>query len=534
MAENKERLTLRIINLRHAADSETGLGHIIAAFLDIAESSLTDVRILRRATDARQERVDFVYTVVVTVAADRAKLQSLLARPGIEQYQERELPAFSKIIRLKDRPVIVGSGPAGLFAALTLVERGVPPIVIERGERIKDRALSVDLFWRQGLLNPESNALYGEGGAGTFSDGKLTTRTKSPLKEKVFRILIDMGADPAIAFESKPHIGTDRLQKIIPALVDELQRRGADFVFETRVSDISIEQGRVTGLTAGGKHISTGTVFLATGHSSRDMYRLLHEKGVVLEPKGFAVGLRIEHPQELINKAMLGPGQTIRPLALRIIFSPIKTPRAAGVSTLSACARAVLLSAAAPGDGELCTNGMSTWRRDTGRANSAIVVTVREDDFADQGPLAGIAFQEQLEQAAFKAGGGGYFAPVQRAADFMGTKPADVVPAKDIHCSYSPGITPSDLRLLLPGFICSPLQLGLDAFNKKLPGFIGQGVLVGVETRTSSPVRIARDKKTYHAQGVLGLIPVGEGSGYAGGIVSSAVDGMQAALHFDA
>ena len=532
MAENKERLTLRIINLRHAADREAGLVHIIALFLDVAESCLTDFRVLRRATDARQGRVDFVYTVVVTVDADRATLQRLLARPGIEQYKEQELPTFSKIARMKDRPVVIGSGPAGLFAALTLVERGVPPIVIERGERIKDRVASVDLFWRQGLLNPESNALYGEGGAGTFSDGKLTTRTKSPLKEKVFKTLIDMGAEPCIAFESKPHIGTDRLQKIIPDLVDELQRRGADFVFETRVSDIAVEQGRVTGLIAGGKHISTGTVFLATGHSARDMYRLLHDKGALLEPKGFAVGLRIEHPQELINKAMLGPGAMNPALGAADYFFTYKdTESGRGVYSFCMCPGGLVIGCGTR-DGELCTNGMSTWRRDTGRANSAIVVTVRDDDFKAQGPLAGIAFQEQLERAAFKAGGGGYFAPVQRAADFMSPKLAGV-PAQAIHCSYSPGITPSDLRLLLPDFICSPLQRGLDAFNKKLQGFIGQGVLVGVETRTSSPVRITRDKENYHAQGVRGLIPVGEGSGYAGGIVSSAVDGMQGALHFD-
>ncbi len=253
--------------------------------LGIAETCLSDIRILRRATDARQERVDFVYTVAVTVAADRAALQAVLARPGISEYQEQALPVPSKISRLKERPVIIGSGPAGLFAALTLVERGSPPIVIERGERIKDRAETVELFWRQGLLNPESNALYGEGGAGTFSDGKLTTRTKSPLKEKVFETLIEMGADPSIAFDSKPHIGTDRLQKIIPALVDELQRRGADFLFETRVSDISIEQGRVTGLTAGGKHISAGTVFLATGHSAGTCTAFCMTRGLSLSPR---------------------------------------------------------------------------------------------------------------------------------------------------------------------------------------------------------------------------------------------------------
>ena len=532
MAEGMERLTIRIINLRHAADLETGLGHIAASFLDIAESCLTDIRILRRATDARQERVDFVYTVAVTVEADSATLQRLLARPGISQHQVQELPAHAKIARLKDRPVVVGSGPAGLFAALTLVERGAPPIVIERGERIKHRAATVDRFWRQGLLNPESNALYGEGGAGTFSDGKLTTRTKSPLKEKVFKTLIAMGAEPAVAFESKPHIGTDRLQKIIPALVDELQRRGADFLFETRVSDIAVEQGQVTGLTAGGRHISTGTVFLATGHSSRDMYRMLHEKGVVLEHKGFAVGLRIEHPQELINKAMRGPGAKNPALgSADYFFSHKDAESGRGVYSFCMCPGGFVIGCATS-DGELCTNGMSTYSRNTGRANSALVVTVREDDFKARGPLAGIAFQEQLERAAFDAGGGGFFAPVQRAADFMSSTPTDL-PAQDMHCSYSPGVTPADLRLLLPDFICSPLQRGLASFDKKLQGFISQGVLIGVETRTSSPLRIVRDKDTYHARGIRGLIPVGEGSGYAGGIVSSAVDGMQGALHFD-
>lgn len=533
MAEGSERLTVRIINLRHAADRETRLGPVLAAALGIAETCLSDIRILRRAIDARQERVDFVYTVAVTVAADNATLRAVLARPGVSEHHEQALPAPSKISRLKDRPVVIGSGPAGLFAALTLVERGSPPIVIERGERIKDRAVSVDLFWRQGLLNPESNVLYGEGGAGAFSDGKLTTRTKSPLKEKVFKTLIAMGADPCIAFESKPHIGTDRLQKIIPALVDELQGRGADFVFETRVSDISIEQGRVTGLTAGGKHISTGTVFLATGHSSRDMYRLLHEKGALLEPKGFAAGLRIEHPQELINKAMLGPWAKHPALgAADYFFSHKDAESGRGVYSFCMCPGGFVIGCATS-DGQLCTNGMSTYGRDSGRANAAVVVTVREDDFADQGPLGGIAFQEQLERAAFTAGGGSFFAPVQRASDFIGNPPGDL-PQQDISCSYRPCINSSDLRLLLPDFIRGPLQRGLAAFDKKLSGFIKEGILIGVETRTSSPVRIARDRDTYHARGIRGLIPVGEGSGYAGGIVSSAVDGMQAALHFDA
>jgi len=533
MTENPQRLTLRIINLRHAADRDIGLAQVISDCLCIPLSCISNIKILRRATDARQERVDFVYTVAVDVEADREVLLDLLTRPDISEHQEPLQPVFTKIIRRGDRPIIIGSGPAGLFAALALVERGIPPVIIERGERISSRAKTVDLFWREGLLNPESNVLYGEGGAGTFSDGKLTTRTKSPLKEQVFKTLIAMGADSAIAFESKPHIGTDRLQQIIPALVDDLQRRGADFVFETRVSDILIDHGQVTGLTAGGRHFPADTVFLATGHSSRDMYRLLHERGVRLETKGFAVGLRIEHPQEFINKVMLGHWAQHSALGPAEYFLSHKDSESGrGVYSFCMCPGGYVIGCATR-EAELCTNGMSTCSRDASLANAAVVVTVREDDFAGQGPLAGILFQEQLEKAAFAAGGGNFFAPVQTAADFVSGSTPD---ARGIsaNCSYNPGTHPCDLGLLLPDFIRSPLQQGLAAFDRKLQGFISEGMLIGIETRTSSPVRIVRDKDAYHARGIRGLIPVGEGSGYAGGIISSAVDGMQAALHFDA
>lgn len=532
MRENLKTRTLRIINLRHAADRETTLEQVVSEYLSLPASCLTEITILRRATDARQERLDFVYTLSVTIEASAEEIKTLLARTDISEYQKPAPAVFTKA-RCTKRPIIIGCGPAGLFAACALVERGVKPIVIDRGERITNRAETVENFWRRGEIHPESNVLYGEGGAGTFSDGKLNTRTKSPLKTQVFKTLIAMGADPAIAYESKPHIGTDRLREIIPALVDDLQARGADFLFETRVSDIEIDQGRVTGLTAGGRHFPAETVFLAAGHSSRDTYRLLHERGVRIEPKDFAVGLRIEHPQEFIDTVMLGQFAQHPALAPAEYFLSHKDSRTGrGVYSFCMCPGGYVIGCAT-GDGRLCTNGMSTSGRDSGMANAAIVVSVRESDFAGQGPLGGILFQEQLEKAAFDAGGGGFFAPVQAAADFMNTKPADVL-THDMHCSYKPGIHPTALNLLLPDFICSPLQRGLDAFNKKIPGFIGRGILVGVETCTSSPVRIVRDKQTYHALGIRGLIPIGEGSGYAGGIISSAVDGLQGALHFDA
>lgn len=528
MTDSLQKTTLRITNLRRAANRDISLTRLLSESLGIAESCLSDIVILRRATDARQERIDVVYTAAVTVDTDRATIAGLLARPDITEHQAPPVTVFSHAARRSKRPVIVGCGPAGLFAALALVERGVPPVVVERGERICGRAATVDLFWRQGLLNPESNVLFGEGGAGTFSDGKLTTRTKSPLKQKVFATLIAMGADSAIAYDNRPHIGTDRLQKIIPALVDELQRRGADFLFETRVSDIVVSDGRVSGLTAGGRHFPADTVFLAVGHSSRDLYRLLLERGCRIEPKGFAVGLRIEHPQEFIDKALLGARST-GPAEYFLSHRDGHSGR--GVYAFCMCPGGAVIGCATR-EHELCTNGMSASRRDSGRANAALVVTVREVDFSGQPPLAGMVFQEQLEKVAFEAGGGGFFAPAQAAADFVAGQPRSMTALPS--CSYRPGVQSCSLDTLLPACISEPLKRALVAFDHKISGFIREGLLLGVETRTSAPVRLTRDRRTYHAAGVQGLIPVGEGSGYAGGIVSSAVDGMLGALHFDA
>ncbi len=531
MDKTLQKHTLRIINIRHGADQDITLREVVADCLCMPQPGISHIKILRRATDARQKRLDIVYTVAVTVMADQAVLQRLLARPDISEHQEPELPVFIKA-RCGTRPIIIGSGPAGLFAALTLVERGIPPIIIERGERISSRAKTVDLFWKQGLVNPESNVLYGEGGAGTFSDGKLTTRTKSPHKELVFRTLVAMGADPAIAFDGKAHIGTDRLQKIIPALVDELQRRGADFLFETRVSDIAIEQGRVTGLTAGGRFFPAEAVFLATGHSSRDMYRMLHDRGAQIAPKGFAVGLRIEHEQRFIDTAMFGHWAQHPALGSADYFLSYKDGQSGrGVYSFCMCPGGFVIGCATH-DGELCTNGMSTWSRDAGRANAALVVTLRDNDFVAEGPLGGIVFQERLEKAAFLAGGGNFFAPAQTAADFVSA----ACPSGDVRdkpCSYAPGIRTTDLGSLLPEFISAPLRRAICAFDKKMPGFMQEGLLIGIETRTSSPVRLVRSSRTYHSTTVRGLVPIGEGSGYAGGIVSSAVDGIQGALHFD-
>jgi len=414
-----------------------------------------------------------------------------------------------------------------------LLDRGARPIIIERGERIAHRVCAVEAFWSRGSLNSESNVLYGEGGAGTFSDGKLTTRIKSSLKREVLKALAEYGAPSEILYLSKPHVGTDLLRKIIPCMVDDLKCRGADFIFNTALRDIQIDQGQVRAVTAGSERHKTRHLFLAAGHSARDVYMLLHAKGVRLEAKGFAVGLRIEHPQELINARQFGlRGTSLAPCPADyfLTFSDQQSRR--GVYTFCMCPGGVVIGCASA-SGQLCTNGMSAHQRDSGWSNAAVVVTVLKEDFCGAHQLAGVEFQERLENRAFQLGGGCYHAPAQRAVDFVSGK-ASQASGPSIVCTYRPGITEANLSGLLPESIHGALCRALRAFDRRMPGFVSEGVLVGVETRSSSPVRIVRDAGSFQALGVRGLIPIGEGSGYAGGIMSSAVDGMRAALSFDA
>lgn len=533
MAEKEKNVRIRISNVRCAVNSVIDLCLLVQNSLGLSADEVCSVSILKRSTDARQERVDFVYTLEAEITIAGQQLAELLRQQEVSLAEEPQRLNLSPAARLKHRPVIIGAGPAGLFAARALLARGVKPIIIERGERIAQRIATVGAFWQQGMLNPESNVLYGEGGAGTFSDGKLTTRIKSPLRQEVLKALADYGAPSEIVYLSKPHVGTDLLRRVIPAMVDDLQRQGADFYFNTALQDIQIGQGRVTAILAGTELIKTGQLFLATGHSARDVYVLLHAKGVRLESKGFAIGLRIEHPQELINARQFGPWAAEPRLgAADYVMSFQDQPSARGIYTFCMCPGGSVI-ACASAHGELCTNGMSTKMRDSGWANAAVVVTVQKEEFNSADGLAGLDFQRQLEQRAFQLGGGSYHAPAQRAADFVsGRFPEGSRPP--IASTYRPGITEADLTRLLPDFICEPMQRALLDFNRKMPGFVSEGVLLGVETRTSSPVRILREPKTFHAVGLYGLIPTGEGSGYAGGIMSSAVDGIKAAMLFDA
>jgi uncharacterized FAD-dependent dehydrogenase len=530
VAEEKERIRIRLTNIRHPFNEAPDLAVLVENELGVKDSNLLQVRILRRSIDSRQERIDYVYTLFIELALPAISAQQILARDDVEPYREPQETAIQHIAGVRTRPVIIGCGPAGLFAAMTLVERGVQPIVVERGSRMAQRVRDVDEFWKSGKLDEESNVLFGEGGAGTFSDGKLTTRIKSPLKERVLGVLVRFGAPEEIIYINKPHLGTDRIRRIISRLVENLEQRGVEFMFNTRVQALQVSEGSVRGVQTKDQFIAAETVFLATGHSSRDVYHMLEKCGAQLQAKGFAMGLRIEHPQEFINRQQWGKWAGTPGLDAADYFLSYKDSRSGrGVYSFCMCPGGYVIACSSR-QGELLTNGMSAYQRDSSWANAAIVVTVDPVDFSSQQPLAGIEMQRQLEEKTFTAGRGNFMIPAQTAREFVeGGRGLPVIPS----CSCLPGAVHADLGKLLPDFLQEPLKRALIYFDKKIPGFIDAGTLFGVESRTSSPVRIQRNPHNFHALGMSGIIPIGEGSGYAGGIMSCAVDGIRAALCFE-
>jgi len=530
MAEEKEKIKIKLLNVRHPFNETPDLTLLVSAALGIAEKEVTSVQIIRRSVDARQERLDMVYTLAIELVAAKQVLSDILKKRDVEIHKPAPAPVAHKIKSNTHDPVIIGCGPAGLFAALTLIERGAKPIIIERGARMGKRIRDVNQFWKNGALNTESNVLFGEGGAGTFSDGKLTTRIKSPLKEKVLHELVKFGAPEEIRYINKPHLGTDRIRHIICAVVESLEQKGVRFLFETKVQTIEVQDGHINGIRTEDQFIKADTVFLGSGLSARDIYDSLKQHGVVLEAKGFAVGLRIEHPQELINRVQWGkwsgtPG--LGPADYFLTYTDELSRR--GVYTFCMCPGGYVITCSSH-HAELTTNGMSAYLRDSPWANAAVVVTIGPEDFNSLDPLSGIEFQRALERKAFSMGGKNFMVPAQPARAFLkGKETAE----HSFSCSCLPGAVPADLNELLPEFVSRPLKQGLEHFDKKIPGFIDEGILFGVESRTSSPVRIKRSAHNFHAIGAKGLIPIGEGSGYAGGIMSCAVDGIRAALSFD-
>ncbi len=498
--------------------------HALAAEkLGVAPEALAEVRPLKLSIDARGAAPRKVYAVEVWRCGASVPPAEL---PTVE------LPPHVRPLRPGEAPIIVGTGPAGLWAALALLQAGQPSILLERGGPVETRNRAVRGLRADGVLDPESNLCFGEGGAGTYSDGKLYTRVKDPRVRRVYRDLVAFGADPNLLIDAHPHVGTNRLIKMLRRIRGFLEAGGCELRFGARVVDLlRTSSGAVGGVRlADGTELSTRAVILAAGHSARDVYALLERHDVPLVRKPFAIGARVEHPQGLIDEIQLGAHAGHPDLGAAAYSLQARVgPR--GVYSFCMCPGGFVIPTTTR-VGCLNVNGMSNSNRGSRWANSALVVTVEPDEFWWErpgdlsGPLAGLALQEALERRAYEAGGGGYVAPAQRLTDFLDGRAGDV-PGRT---SYKPGVTAGDLRDVLPERVHSAIARAVLRFDKKLPGFLTrEAVLIGVETTTSSPVRVPRLERTLTPEDIPGLYPCGEGSGYAGGIVSSAIDGLRVA-----
>lgn len=482
-----------------------------------------DITIARKSLDARKkDKIVYRYRVIISI--DDAAGEPLLAKSGISLYEPNVAPAAPRKT-IREPVLIVGSGPAGLFCALRLIKAGATVELFERGKTVEERMNDIEKLEREGILDERSNVLFGEGGAGTYSDGKLTTRTRRPEIDWFFNMMVECGAPPSILYEARPHIGTDRLRTIVAALRRRIVSSGSQVHFNESVDDIIVSGGSLKGvITSRGREVTGSRLVMASGHSARDTYEMLRNRGVALERKGFAMGVRIEHPAELINEIQYGrsPFRDLLPAA-DYSLTAVNRSSGRGVYSFCMCPGGRIINSSSERE-RLCTNGMSFSKRNHPFSNAAIVVTVSPDDFGTD-VLGGISLQRDLEAGAFSGGGGSFTAPAQRVTSFLNGRTDTELPP----VSYRPGVAPADLARHLPAWLADELKTGLAQFDRKMKGFVSDsGVLVGVETRTSSPVRITRDGG-FHSVTVRGLYPAGEGAGYAGGIVSSAVDGIRCA-----
>ena len=518
------RLTELKLPLGH---SDEALRAAIVKKLRIAASALVDFRVVRRGQDARKKpNILYVYTIDAAIA-DEAAVLARLNDPHVKPAPDTEYKFVARAPEKFARPLVIGAGPCGLFAALILAQMGFAPIILERGKPVRERTKDTWALWRNNVLTPESNVQFGEGGAGTFSDGKLYSQVKDPrhLGRKVMTEFVKAGAPEEILTEAHPHIGTFRLVPMLESLRRTIEGLGGEYRFRCKVTDLLIRDGHIHGVTLeDGEEIAADHVVLAVGHSARDVFEMLHARGVAIEAKPFSIGFRIEHPQSLIDKARFGASRKeLGAAEYRLVHHA-----ANGRSVYSFCmCPGGTVVAAASEPGRVVTNGMSQYSRNERNANAGIVVGITPEDFPGASPLAGVELQRHWESQAFLAGGGTYAAPAQRVGDFLkgraSTALGSVVP------SYRPGVTPTDLSSCLPDYAIAAIRESLTAFGKQIKGFDkDDAVLTGVETRTSSPVRVPRGED-FQSVNLRGLYPAGEGAGYAGGILSAGMDGIKVA-----
>ncbi len=463
-------------------------------------------KILKKSLDARDKAdIRWVYTVECGTEA--------FAPP----------PRVFEQVKTAPKVIVVGAGPAGLFCALRLLDHGVRPVVLERGKRVEERAEDVKRFSETGVLDPSSNIQFGEGGAGAFSDGKLNTQTNSPLNRDVLETFVRFGAPQEVGYLGKPHVGSDNLKKVVANMREYIISQGGEFRFSTALTDLKIQDGKLRSFTAGGQEEECDALVLAVGHSARDTFEMLFSRGFSMEQKEFAVGVRIEHLQSTISRAQYGSGYEALPPA---DYKLVSHASDRAVFTFCMCPGGIVVPAASE-EGGVAVNGMSDYARAGRNANSALVVQVRKADFGGDHPLAGVAFQRKLERAAFAAAGGGYKAPVQLVGDFLADRESYYFGA--VKPTYAPATAFVPMQALFPRALTDALKAALPDLDARLSGFAAyESVLTGVESRTSSPVRIVRGADM-QAAGIAGVYPCGEGCGYAGGITSAAADGLRVA-----
>ena len=527
---------LRLTELKLPIDHPPeALRAAILARLKLADAALREIRIHKRAYDARKKHtLLLVYTVDVAVADEAALLKQCRKDPHLSPTPDMDYRFVGHApANLDERPLVVGFGPCGIFAALVLAQMGFKPIVLERGKAVRERTQDTWGLWRKHVLDPESNVQFGEGGAGTFSDGKLHSQIKDArhLGRKVLTEFVKAGAPTEILYVSKPHIGTFRLVGMVETMRHEIESLGGEIRFQQRVTDLLIETDSAGGKRIAGVQLADGEtrasrhVVLALGHSARDTVEMLHTRGVYLEAKPFSIGFRIEHPQSLIDRARLGPNAG-NPLLGAADYKLVHhASNGRSVYSFCMCPGGTVVAATSE-PGRVATNGMSQYSRNERNANAGIVVGITPADYPD-GVLGGIALQRQLESRAFELGGGNYDAPAQRVGDFLAGTPSTQLGS--VEPSYQPGVRLTDLADALPDYAIAAIREALPAFDKQIKGFaMDDAVLTGVETRTSSPVRITRGDD-FQSLNVKGLYPAGEGAGYAGGILSAGVDGIKVA-----